>query len=88
MIVRSCHGGLQLFIALLGSFDLVDQIGPDVVQHLDRTVGLCHIDVELPQDSDHPSHSPDQTFTLAQSALVIWIKQLANVVAKRMAWVL
>ena len=75
-------------MTLLGGLDLVDQIGPDIVQHLDRIVGLRRVNVELPQESDQRPHSPDQTLTLARSALVIRIKQLANVVAKRMAWVL
>ena len=75
-------------MALLGSFNLVDQIGLDVVQHLDHTVSLSSIDVELPQESDHLSHPPNQTLTLAWSALVIWIRRLTNVVANRMAWVL
>ena len=47
MIVRSCHGGLQLLVELLGGLDLVNQIGPDVVQHLDCTVSLCGVDIEL-----------------------------------------
>ena len=37
-------------MALLGGLDLVDQIGPDVVQHLDHTIGLSGIDIELPQE--------------------------------------
>ena len=80
--------GFQLLIALLGGLDLVDQIGPDIVQHLDRIVGLRCINVELSRESDNRPHSPDQTLTLAWSALVILIRRLANAVAKRMAWVL
>ena len=73
---------------LLGGLDLVDQIGPDIIQHLDCIVGLRRINVELPRESDNRPHSPDQTLTLAWSALVILIRRLANTVAKRMAWVL
>ena len=74
MIIHDHHGGLQLLITLHGDLNLVDQIGPDIVQHLDHIVGLCHINVELPQESDHQPHSPDQTLTLAWLALVIQIK--------------
>ena len=69
----------------LGSLYLVDQIGPDIIQYLDRTVGLSSVDVKLPQESGPASHSPDQTLTLARLVLVIRIKQLANAVARRMA---
>ena len=61
-------------MTFLGSLNLIDQIGPDIVQHLDRVIGLSGVDVELSQESDHSSHSPDQTLTLARSALVIRIK--------------
>ena len=88
MIIHNHHGGLQFLVALLGGLDLIDQIGPDIVQHLERVVGLSSVDIELPQESDQWPHSPDQTLTLARSALVIRIKRLANAVAKRMAWVL
>ena len=87
-IVRDRHGSFQLLVTLLGGLDLVDQIGPDIVQHLDRIVGLRRINVELPQESDNRPHFPDQTLTLARLALVILIRRLANAVAKCMAWVL
>ena len=73
---------------LLGGLDLIDQIRPDVIQHLNHIVSLRRVNIELPQESDQRPHSPEQTLTLARSALVIRIKRLANVVAKRMAWVL
>ena len=88
MIICDCHGAFQLPVTLLDGLNLVDQIGPDIVQHLDRIVGLRCVNVELPQESGQQPHSPDQTLTLARSALVIQIKRLANAVAKRMAWVL
>ena len=72
----------------LGGFDLVDQIRPNVIQHLDCAVGLSSVDVELSQESDNRTHPPDQTLMLARSVLVIWIMQLTNAVAKHMAWVL
>ena len=58
----------------LGGLNLIDQIGPNIIQHLDRIVGLSGVDVELPRESDNRPHSPDQTLTLARSALVIQIK--------------
>ena len=61
-------------MTLLGGLDLVDQIGPDVAQHLNHIIGLRCVNVELPQESDQRPHSPDQTLTLARSALVIQIK--------------
>ena len=75
-------------MTFLGGLNLVDQIGPDIVQHLDRIVSLHRVNIELPRESDHQPHSPDQILMLAWSALVIRIKRLANAVAKRMAWVL
>ena len=83
-VVGNRHSGLQFLITLLGSLYLINQIGPDIVQHLDRTVGLSCVDIELPQESGHLSHSPDQILTLAQLVLVIRIKRLANAVARRM----
>ena len=36
-------------MTLLAGLDLVDKIGPDIVQHLDRVVGLGGVNIELPQ---------------------------------------
>ena len=88
MIIRDRHGGLQLLVALLASLYLANQVGPDIIQHLDHMVGLSSVDIELPQESDNRPHSSDQTLTLARLALVIRIRRLANTVAKCMAWVL
>ena len=35
---------------LLSGLNLIDQTGPDVVQHLDCTVGLSGVDIELRED--------------------------------------
>ena len=84
-MIHRHHGGLQLLVTPLGGINLIDQTGPDVIQHLNGPIGLSGIYVELPRTSDNLPHPPIQTLMLARSALVIQIIRLASIVAKRMA---
>ena len=61
-IIHDHHSSFQLLVTHLGGLNLVDQIGPNVIQHLDRIVSLRRVNVKL-----HKSQTSDPILLIKHS---------------------